>query len=285
VISLLLFCFSLPTDDARAALKRAEAQYTEAQYAESVAALDEILARSDLPAELRREATLFLGMGHLALGHDEAARARFREVLEADEKYALPRYTSPKIRALFEQVRQEVHASPVLSPLPPVTTPAASGPDHVRLRFRAERLGTRTATAYWRRRGQLEWSRTTLRAPAAGDGMPELSAEPPLGAAADAVGLSSDFDLEYYADVREGERVLARAGTAEQPLEMRVRVRGGTSRENSNGGSNFERPFYKRWWFWTIAGVAVAGAATVVYLGTRSDVETGALNIHFMAGP
>jgi hypothetical protein len=287
LILLLVFIFSLlPTDDPHAALKRAEAQYTEAQYAEAVAALDEILARRDLGPELRREATLYLGMGHLALGHDEAARARFREVLEADEHYELPRYTSPKIRGLFEQVRSEVQSMPILAALPPITQTVASGPDHVKLRFRAERVATRETIGYWRRRGQSDWSRATLKWSTAVDGAPELIAEPPLGASADAAGPGIDFDLQYYAEVRDGSRVLARAGTAESPLELRVHVHGmAPASRDLNNGSNFERPFYKRWWFWTIAGVVVAGSATAAYVATRNDVTTGSLDIHFQVGP
>ena len=285
--SLLAFAFSLLAtdagDDARAALKRAETQYTEAQYAEAVAALDEILARRDLSVELRREATLYLGMGHLALGHDEAAKARFSEVLEADVSYQLPRYTSPKIRGLFETVRDEVKARPVLSALSPAITSAAAGPDHVRLRFKADRVGAHSPVVFWRRRGQSDWSRAQLVSSTALDGAPELSFEPPLGASAAAAGPGIDFDLQYYAEVREGDRVLAHAATADSPLDVRVNVHGPGAPHDDDPRA--EKPFYKKWWFWTIAGVAVAGAATAVYVGTRSDVETGNLDIHFMVGP
>jgi hypothetical protein len=281
---LLSFLANDPLDDARALLHRAQSQYTEAQYAGAVAALTQILARHDLPAAMRREATLYLGMSHLALGHDEDARTRFREVLEADDAYELPRDTSPKVRGLFEQVREKVQATPVLAALPPVVQSAAAGPDHVRFRFRADRVGARETTAYWRRRGQSDWSRAILKWSAAVDGSPELTTEPPLGASAEAAGPGIDFDLQYYAEVREGGRVLARAGTAEQPLEIRVHVHGPSAREHLNSGSNLEQPFYKRWWFWTLAGVAAAGTVTVVYLGTHNDVTTGSLDIHFMVG-
>ena len=285
--SLLAFALSffITGDDARVALKRAETQYTEAQYAEAVAALDEILARRDLPADLRREATLYLGMGHLALGQDEAAKARFREVLEGDVNYQLPRYTSPKIRGLFEQVREEVQSRPVISALPPAVTSAAAGPDHVRLRFHADRVGSHAAVVFWRRRGQSDWSRAQLTSSTGLDGTPELAFEPPLGAAAVAAGPGIDFNLQYYAEVREGERVLAHTASADSPLDVRVNVHGPAATGDSNDGSRTERPFYKRWWFWTITGVVVAGTATAIYVGTRNDVSTGALDIHFMVGP
>src|SRR5207237_77802 len=155
-----------------------------------------------------------------------------------------------KIRGLFEQVRSEVQAMPILAALPPLVQTAAVGPDHVRLRFRAERVATRETLAYWRRRGQNDWSRATLKSGAAVDGTPELDAERPLGASAHAAGPGIDFHLQYSAEVRDGSHVLARAGTAESPLELRVRVRGQAAKANLNDGSNFERPFYKRWWFW-----------------------------------
>src|SRR5262249_36675819 len=160
---------------------------------------------------------------------------------------------------VFEQVQKEVQGRPVLAALPPVTSSVAAGPDHVKLRFRAERVGDRSTTAYWRRRGQGDWSRAALKWSAAVDGSPELVAEPPL-ALSDGVRAGADFDLQYYAEVRDAERVLARAGTAEQPLELRIHVHEPPPASHPSDGAKAESPFYKRWWFWTIAGVAAAGA-------------------------
>jgi len=37
------------------------------------------------------------------------------------------------------------------------------------------------------------------------------------------------------------------------------------------------RPIYKRWWFWTAAGVAVAGGVAAAFLLTRNNEPTGTL--------
>ena len=267
---MLLLTLVLALSPAAESLKRAEAYYTEAQYADAVAALDELYARRDLSVDERRETTIFLGMAHLALGHEEAARARFREVLESDDKYVLPRYTSPKIRTLFDHVRAEVRGSPVLVALPPETSPTAVGPEHVELRFRAERLGEGQAVAHWRRAGERSWAQAELHPP-------KLALEPPLGLSEG----QADFDLEYFAEVREPDgRVLAHAGSAEQPMTLHVRVRA----PDAAPAHPTTTPIYKRWWFWTAVGVAAAGASVAAYAATRSEPTTGALDLHF-GGP
>jgi hypothetical protein len=263
-------------DGDAAALKRAEALFSDAQYADAVAALDEVLARGTLDATSRREATLYLGMSHLALGHDDAARARFREVLTDDVAYALPRYTSPKIRAAFERVRDEVRSAPRLSPLGPLIRPSPIGPERVRLRFRAERATDRPATAYWRRRGEA----TYVAVPLAGADA-ERAGDVALPARID-----TDFDLEYYAEIADGDRVLARAGSREQPLSVRVHAGVAGPSLVSVPKAEERPPIYKRWWFWTAVGAVVAGGAVAAYALTRSDTAAaGELDIHFMVAP
>ncbi|HJZ88272.1 MAG TPA: hypothetical protein VKN99_24025 [Polyangia bacterium] len=262
----------LVATDPAAALKHAEALYADAQYPEAVAALDELLARRDLAPAARLEATLYLGMGQLALGNEQAARARFQELLEANPAYELPRYTSPKIRALFDQIRAQVQGGPRLEALPPLAEAAASGPGPVRLRFHAERLaggGTQRALVYWRRSGQRDWSEIALA------GQTELSAEPPLAATSEP---ATDFDLEYYAEIQEGPLVLAHAGTAAQPLVVHVPA----PARGLAGSQSAAAPFYKRWWFWSAVGLVAVGGATAAYLGTRGGgAEPGALDIRF----
>jgi hypothetical protein len=282
LLSLLLLraLDAAPAARPDSALLRAEALYGEAQYAESIAALDGILARRDLPPDERREATLYLGMGHLALGHEEAARARFREVLLDAPGYALPRYTSPKIRRLFDEVRAELEAAPRLAALPPRTTAAAAGPDLVELRFGAERLRQNRALVRFRVHGQGPFASAPLSPTNSG----ELVYQPPLGALAPAP--TEDFDLEYYAEIdaggaRSGE-VLARAGSAEQPLSVHVRVRGArAAAEPTPGGP----PFYRRFWFWGVVGAVAAGTVVVLVRASGGGPETGALDIRFQVQP
>jgi tetratricopeptide (TPR) repeat protein len=53
-----------------------------------------------------------------------------------------------------------------------------------------------------------------------------------------------------------------------------------TERASLGAGSNTDtdepqRPVYKRWWFWTVVGVAVAGAGTGAYLFTHRGAASG----------
>jgi hypothetical protein len=270
--------------DTQAALKHAESLYSDAQYAESIAALDELLAHRELAPGQRLEALLYLGMGHLALGHEEAARARFHELLQEDPAYALPRYTSPKITQLFERVRIEVKDSPHMVALAPEMHPAAAGPDHVTLRFRVERRGDSVALVHWRRRGAATFNEEKLH----GEGT--MTADLPLGWSQQVP--TEDFDLEYYGELEaEGKRVTG-SGTAEQPLVVRVHVRataagqvhpGMVPDEGHNTSSDGSAPIYRRWWFWTVVGVAVVGGGVAAYAATRPT--TGDLFVHFQVSP
>jgi hypothetical protein len=274
---LVVLADPAPPSGIRPALGRAESLFGDAQYADSVALLDEILIRGGLSPAERREATLYLGMGHVALGQEDAARAQFREVLTEDSSYALPRYTSPKIRALFERVREEVRGAPQLVALGPLIRPMPTGPERVQLRFRADRAGDRPAFVFWRRRGEAAY----LRAPLSGGTL--RAVEIPLTKTAG----DGDFDLEYYAEMRDGDRPVARAGSPEQPLAVRVHV--GASGATAEVAPSFtppHTPIYRRWWFWGAVVAVAAGGAVAAYLATQSDSSsTGELDVHFQISP
>jgi hypothetical protein len=53
-------------------------------------------------------------------------------------------------------------------------------------------------------------------------------------------------------------------GTAEAPHRVTVV-------SNKTGTTPISTPFYKTWWFWTVAGVVVAGSVTTAVLLTRTD--------------
>jgi hypothetical protein len=228
-------------------LRRGIDLYRDAAYAESVAMLEHARARGGLEPAERVECAFYLAAGYVALSSTSAARRELRNVLQEAPDYELPQYTSPKVAALFRDVRDELERAPRLRPLPP----ERQG-DALTLRFEASRTGGRAfGVVEWRWRGQTAWR------------------EAPLGHRGDAlvaaVPVEQSGALEYFADGRAPNGPLL-AGSAERPLELPVAVGPKLSLTPSDRPSKARR----LWWLWTgIAAVGVAGAGVGLYFALR----------------
>ena len=235
--------------DPRLLLKRGIELYREASYAESVALLEQARARGALEPAERVECTFYLAAGYVALSSTGAARRELRAVLQEAPDYELPQYTSPKVAALFREVRDELERAPRLRPLPPERRG-----DALTLRFEASRTGGRAfGVVSWRWRGQTSWREAPMRH--AGD---TLVADVPV---------EQSGGLEYFADGRAPNGPLA-AGSAAQPLELPVSV----GPKLSLTGDHGDRPSTGRrlWWLWTgLAVVGAAGAGVGLYFALR----------------
>lgn len=245
----------------RPPLDTAKLLFSDGLYADAIPILDDVLARADLTPGQRSEALFVLGSSHLALGHESAARARYAEILVADSDYALPANTPRKIAGLFEELRSEQKDRPTLTPLAPEATSSALG-DGVRVRFGVERLHGRRAVAFWRLRGAADVKEVTL------EGTTELSALLLLPAT------TGERSIEYFAELREGDHVVARAGSAAEPLRF------------SGAPLVTDKPIYKKAWFWSVLSVAtvvVAGGAVAAYVATRPapGPSTGSISVSF----
>jgi tetratricopeptide (TPR) repeat protein len=74
-------------------------------------------------------------------------------------------------------------------------------------------------------------------------------------------GLRVGTRVEYYIEaVDEGGSILQSLGTSEAPFAFTVRE---------------ERPLYKTWWFWTIAGVVVVGTTTAIATTREGPFQDG----------
>jgi len=193
--------------DGRAALARGIQLYREASYAESVASLEQARARGGLEPEQSVECAFYLGAGYVALNSVTAARRELKGVLAAQPAYEPPQYTSPKVAALFRDVREELEKQPRLRPLPPERRAHSDGGGFV-VRFEASRTGGRAfGVVDWRWRGEKNY------------------AEAPLvqsGALLEALlPVTHEGTLEFFAIGQAPSGPLA-AGSAEQPLELPV---------------------------------------------------------------
>lgn len=234
--------------EGRLLLRRGIALHREAAYAESVALLERARARGGLEANERVECAFYLGAGYVALGSTAAARRELRSVLHDAPDYELPQYTSPKVAALFADVREELERAPRLTPL----APQRHG-DGVRLRFEASRTGGRAfASVQWRWRGEAAWREAPLEH--RGD---ELVAE---------VAVGRGGTLEYWADGRAPNGPL-QAGSAAQPLEMPLaRTRLALVSDEPRA----EPRRHKLTWLWASVGaVGAAGLGVGLYFALR----------------
>jgi len=237
--------------DGHLMLRRGMQLYRDAAYAESVALLEQARAKGGLESAERVECAFYLAAGYVALSSMGAARRELRTVLTEAPDYELPQYTSPKVAALFREVRDELERAPRLRPLPPERRG-----DVLRLRFEASRTGGRAfGVVQWRWRGEPRWREAAM----AHDG-DALAADVPVDIRTGQAGT-----LEYFAEGRAPNGPLT-AGAAREPLELPVAVGPKVSLSARDQPSKAK----KLWWLWTgLAAVGAAGAGVGLYFALR----------------
>src|SRR5579871_639087 len=97
-----------PADAARARMARGLALEREASYAASVAALEQARATGQLTDAERHDCDFHLAADYVAMDSLPAARRELHALLAEAPSYELPLYTSPKVAALFREVRDEL---------------------------------------------------------------------------------------------------------------------------------------------------------------------------------
>lgn len=246
VLAVGMAAASAARGDGKPMLQRGIQLYREAAYADSAVMLEHARARGGLAAQERVECAFYLGADYVALSSLAAAKRELRTVLQAEPDYEPPQYTSPKVAALFRDVREELERAPRLRPLPPERRG-----DALTLRFEPSRTGGRAYGAVqWRWQGEGAWR----EAPMAHQGA-ELQATVPV---------ERTGSLEYWADGRAATGAM-QAGSAERPLELPVSVgpRLAAGRSDRSRGA-------KLWWVWTGVGVvAAAGVGVGLYFALR----------------
>jgi len=105
--------------------------YQQLEYSAAVPRLESALAAESLPASDRARAALTLSVLQLALGEGDA-RESMAAALRLDPQLVIPEGSSPKVRSLFEEVRESLATeapvpAPVPAPTPEATPPEAEG--------------------------------------------------------------------------------------------------------------------------------------------------------------
>lgn len=113
-------------------LGRAQSSFERFKYQEGLDVLAKVLVDPELDTEQRARAYMLIGVGRYSLADQPGARAAFREAFALSPTLTLPPLTSPKIGALFEQLRPPASKPPPPEPIKPpaqlTPTPAEPPP-------------------------------------------------------------------------------------------------------------------------------------------------------------
>jgi hypothetical protein len=218
----------------------------------------------------RVQANAFIGAIAAVLGDAKQAREAFRELLRLEPSYQLadPSF-SPKILNLFADVQRKT-ARPPLAGLKAQAPLIAEG-QWVELKVAAANASVvRKVVVHVRRRGEARYRRLIMTREANED---VWSAR---------VNQTSG-DLDYYAEADGADRALVgQTGRPDRPLHVALGdapvvpagggVAVGVGAAAGRGGPVDEppsRPWYRRWWVWTLAVAVVGGGVAAAVILTR----------------
>ncbi len=244
-------------------LQTGRTQYENLQFEESIQTLSAaIIRRGNTPAQ---EVAIYevLGLSYLALSRDEEAEGAFRLLLAREPEHALRAGTAPRIVEFYNRARTRWIADG--RPGAPQTNTPARAERAVTIEHRSPAQQTR-GTAL-----ELSASLTDPDRRSAGLVLAWRPGNRGLFHRADAQNRNGTFTatvpaadvrspaVEYYLEaVDENHIAVAARGDAFAPLRVVV--------------PEAERPsIFSQWWFWTAAGVVVAGVAVGTYFVVRGS--------------
>jgi len=257
LLAILLLSVSVAraeNDDLPRALKDGIEAYNQVEYQPALMYLRAALQH----ARGRRILALtyfYLGCTYLALEENAKSRAAFETLLAFQPDYVPSRsLTSPKISGFLSRVRNEYPtpaSPPTMAHQPPLEASAGSTRLYVEVQHLSPRL---RPVLYYR----------------------PLSAPEYLSREVDeVVGTRARFTLPareggvflyYFALSTRSGIAVRKLGSAKRPFRLDA---SGRSRSRSAA-----IPWYRRWWVWTIVGVAAAGAgAGAAYALTRGSSQ------------
>ncbi len=235
----------------RERLREGRRLYDEQEYRKAIRELAPVNRADAATRAQKLEALELLGLCWFILGDEAEAREAFEDILAIDAGYELREASgSPKIRAFFQKVKKAY--------LPDYTIDSRVSLDHS-----APRSGTagrrleisvyvtsgqesiKTVAVTIRRRGWTSWASSVILR-----NVKDNHYRARFNAYAD----NADYVLEYYIQAIDAAgRDLARVGGPEDPLSIPI-----------EGAPVQDGAWYRKWYIWVGAGVAVAGAAAVI---------------------
>jgi len=225
---------------------RARRQYAAQEYEQVIRLLTPVVQSPLATIGEKADAFEMLGLSCLILGERERARDAFENLLGLDPGHVLRDPSgSPKLKQFFESVKQsfvpgyQPHATVTLEHSVPGKAVAGRTLECRVSVVRGEEM-VRQVILHWRRGGLLTYR--TIQFPGQGRMLARLILP------RDSYG----YQLEYFIEARDATgNTIGRVGSPERPLTIQV-----------SGVSRPGRPFYRKWWFWTVVGVVAASAIT-----------------------
>ena len=276
--------YAQPADSGEA-LEQVESKIEAAEYDEAIAIAETLLDRPRLTAAQRNRGLALLAVAHIAHRDLEQAQPVLRELFARDPGFQLGEEASPPVQDAFQQVRAS-SVSPLAIRLEHGPSQNAGRTVPIRLRISSGVDAVHAVQIWHRMAGAPNYAATTLPLTDEGEGGLEIPV------------LSPGQMVEYYIEVTAPSgAVIASLASAERPLAVSTSTEGtpetmGVAEaepsasepgEPSAGGHRVGEPsasgsIATKWWFWTILGVVVAGAATVgIYFATQPSPANGTL--------
>ncbi len=248
------------------------------EYEDAIVQLRSVFADTSATVTQRLEALELMAVLHLSLRRQAQAQETFVRLLNLDPRHELtdPGYP-PRVQQLFRTTRDTFLPQTVIEIEPNVPSELPNAPSvSIAATVAGETLGV---------------ERTLLFVRAAGDGIFRSAMMRRDGSifTADVPTPSSGQALEYYIEVQAPSGYpLGRLGSAQEPVVIDASTSAETEPLETTplegdplvDGAEptvTRRPVYRRWWFWTIIGVAVAGGTTGLVIGLQPDDPSGTL--------
>jgi hypothetical protein len=276
-------------------LNQAERLYKQMRYDKAITAVTHALESPNNNPEQLVEAYKLQGLCLSALGRTEESVMAFRRLLAINPVFHLSHNVSPKLMSPFSKALNAEQKPIALSHEPPGTVRKLAGQD-LEVTLQSDPLGMVSSIRllFWAEDNKENKLETAVIGP--GKVLIRLPQE------IKAVKISY-----YFEAANKFGGVLYRAGTKDKPFEVQIKVgqppaltglpgsegQGGsvaamtangrplTASESDQEKKTAGRPFYKTWWFWTVVGVAVVGAAVGTGIAIAKGKETSSANDYY----
>lgn len=253
-------------------IDRAQRLIEAAEFEEAVRVLDRTLDQADLSDRSLVEIYRLLGLAHLNLGDEGAARDAYEKLLQAQPDFELSKKEPPKIRALYARIKEDVkkrRLKPVSLTFDPPA--AVEGGRPVELGATIQNLGLGSkARLYFRRSGSqvfssVDFTRERGRPNAFLVTLPAFELAPE----------KKPYEIEYYVEVSDmSDRRLAGKGDAFAPAHFSVVSRGATSADTESASRWYQNP-----WVWVGGAGALAAIGVVTLVVLSSSHDSGSLPV------